>query len=164
MLAIELRFPAGRYHATPWGRHHNEGVAEWPPSPWRLLRALVAVWKRTRADLPADAVRRLLAPLTELPLFTLPAATVAHTRHYVPWEKKGPRDRTLVHDTFVAVRREDAVAVCWPDAELPGDQLAVLAELLANLTHLGRRESWCAARLAEHAPPPNCRPHEAGEV
>jgi CRISPR-associated protein Csb2 len=46
MLALAIRFPAGRFHATPWGRHVNEGAAEWPPSPWRLLRALVATWKR----------------------------------------------------------------------------------------------------------------------
>ena len=50
-VIIKLKFPAGRYHATPWGRHVNEGVPEWPPSPWRLLRALVAVWKRTCPDL-----------------------------------------------------------------------------------------------------------------
>jgi len=30
-VTIKLNFPAGRYHATPWGRHVNEGVAEWPP-------------------------------------------------------------------------------------------------------------------------------------
>jgi len=42
MPLIELRFPAGRYHATPWGSHVNEGAVEWPPSPWRLLRALIA--------------------------------------------------------------------------------------------------------------------------
>ena len=38
-ITIKLTFPGGRYHATPWGRHVNEGVPEWPPSPWRLLRA-----------------------------------------------------------------------------------------------------------------------------
>lgn len=44
MLAISFRFPAGFYHATPWGRHVNEGEVEWPPSPWRVLRALQATW------------------------------------------------------------------------------------------------------------------------
>jgi CRISPR-associated protein Csb2 len=43
MLCFELRFPGGRYHATPWGTHVNEGQIEWPPSPWRLARALLAV-------------------------------------------------------------------------------------------------------------------------
>ena len=61
-VIIKLTFPAGRYHATPWGRHVNEGVPEWPPSPWRLLRALVAVWKRTCPDLSEVQVRRILAP------------------------------------------------------------------------------------------------------
>ena len=52
MLLIELAFPAGRYHATPWGRHVNEGVCEWPPSPYRLVRALYDAWKRKRPDWP----------------------------------------------------------------------------------------------------------------
>ena len=27
---LKLTFPSGRYHATPWGRHVNEGAPEWP--------------------------------------------------------------------------------------------------------------------------------------
>ena len=50
MLVIELTFPSGRYHATAWGHHVNEGVPEWPPSPYRLVRALYDVWKRKRPD------------------------------------------------------------------------------------------------------------------
>ena len=45
MLAIRFDFTANRYHATQWGRHVNEGVLEWPPSPWRILRAIVATWQ-----------------------------------------------------------------------------------------------------------------------
>src|SRR5262245_61252873 len=108
MLAIELRFPGGRYHATPWGRHVNEGVPEWPPSPWRLLRPLVGVWKRTPPTSPEARVRATPQPLAESPRFALPPARVAHTRHYLPGEKKGPADRTLVLDPFVAVSRQSA--------------------------------------------------------
>jgi len=43
MLALSFTFPGGRYHATPWGRHVNEADLEWPPSPWRIVRALIAV-------------------------------------------------------------------------------------------------------------------------
>ena len=42
MFALAIRFVAGRYHATPWGRHVNEADVAWPPEPWRLLRAFVA--------------------------------------------------------------------------------------------------------------------------
>jgi CRISPR-associated protein Csb2 len=36
MLALAFTFPAGRYHATPWGRHVNEADVAWPPEPWRI--------------------------------------------------------------------------------------------------------------------------------
>ena len=54
MLDLEFFFPAGRYHSTPWGRNINEGVPEWPPSPYRLARALIDVWKRKLPDLPEE--------------------------------------------------------------------------------------------------------------
>jgi CRISPR-associated protein Csb2 len=47
MPTLLLRFPSRRYHGTPWGHHVNEGQIEWPPSPWRLLRALLATGYNT---------------------------------------------------------------------------------------------------------------------
>src|SRR5690606_35661989 len=104
MTAVALRFLAGRFHATPWGRHVNEGVPEWPPSPWRLMRGLASSWFRTCSDIPEDKVADLFGILaTNPPAFFLPPASMGHTRHYMPWFKKGPGDRTLVFDTFVVV-------------------------------------------------------------
>lgn len=147
MITVELQLLTGRYHATPWGRHVNEGIPEWPPSPWRLLRALIAVWKQRRPDLEEDEVWEVLRALAEPPLFSLPPATAAHTRHYMPWEKKGPRDRTFVLDTFVVVPPGEEVRFIWPDATLSASQQDLLDDLLTSLPYLGRSESWCAARL-----------------
>src|SRR5690606_1950215 len=82
MLNIVLHFPAGRYHATPWGRHVNEGDVEWPPSPLRLLRALLAVgFNRLGWAAVPDVGRRLLEALSRVPpVFHLPPASAAHTR------------------------------------------------------------------------------------
>src|SRR3954467_9000903 len=148
-ITMTLTFPAGRYHATPWGRHVNEGVAEWPPSPWRLLRALVATWRRKIASLSEESVRRVLEQLVPPPRFYLPPARVAHTRHYMPWEKKGPADRTLVFDTFVVVPRTGAVIVPWKDAALSGEDGRMLCALAENLTTLGRAEGWVHAEQVE---------------
>ena len=63
MVAIGIRFTAGRYSATPWGHQVNEGLIEWPPSPWRLLRALVAVWHRTLPEARQEDVAGLLHAL-----------------------------------------------------------------------------------------------------
>lgn len=51
-LTIAIRFLTGRAHLHPWQTHHSEGRVEWPPSPWRLLRALVAVAGRGLTSLP----------------------------------------------------------------------------------------------------------------
>jgi len=148
-VTIELKFPSGRYHATPWGRHVNEGVPEWPPSPWRFLRALVAVWKRTLPDISTEQVQRILAALAEPPRFKLPPHRVAHTRHYMPWEKKGPEDRTLVFDTFVAVSRKDSLHMAWEHANLAPDDLEALRRWLENLATFGRAEAWVEAQVSE---------------
>jgi len=162
MIAIEFRFLAGRYHATPWGRHVNEGAVEWPPSPWRILRALVATWKRTLPDVAKSDVKPILEMLAaQPPEFELPSAATGHTRHYMPWFKNGPDDRTLVFDTFVVVAREPdetgngwhpaPLVARWPNGCLGEAQRKTLARILANLNTLGRSESWCEATLDDAA-------------
>src|SRR5579875_3554701 len=166
MLSVSIRFLAGRYHGTPWGRHVNEGAVEWPPSPWRVLRALVAAWKRTLPGLPQSRVEPILRLLAEPPQFVLPPASTGHTRHFMPWFKKGPDDRTMVFDTFVALPREAPVLIDWPTAALDSDQTEALSAILGNLNTFGRAEAWCFARLLadeeakEKARHINCRPLE----
>ncbi|HOA73703.1 MAG TPA: type I-U CRISPR-associated protein Csb2 [Phycisphaerae bacterium] len=162
MIAISFEFLSGRYHATPWGRHVNEGVVEWPPSPWRILRAIVATWKRTLPELEESEVKPILEILAaEDPEFELPPASTGHTRHYMPWYKKGPDDRTLVFDAFVAVGRRPngdggwrpaPLVAHWPKASLSEAQRDTLARILTNLNTLGRAESWCEAKLLPEGP------------
>jgi len=153
MISIALTFLAGRFHATPWGHHVNEGVPEWPPSPWRLLRSLVAAWKGKLADrIQTEDAARILRALAENPEFGLPKASSSHTRHYMPWNKKWTPAKphiakTLVFDAFVVVPPETEVLLVWPDAQLNAEDRAALGEWLAQLGYLGRAESWCEARL-----------------
>src|ERR1700674_407939 len=101
MTILELRFPAGRYHATPWGRHVNEGAVEWPPSQFRLVRALVDAWHRKRPDWPESRVLPLLQALCQQPpAYALPGATTGHTRSYLSQNQTDPTDRALVVDAF----------------------------------------------------------------
>jgi CRISPR-associated protein Csb2 len=51
-LTISIRFLTGRAHLHPWQTHHSEGRVDWPPSPWRVLRAIVAVAGRGLTSLP----------------------------------------------------------------------------------------------------------------
>ena len=154
MIRLELRFPAGRYHATPWGNHVNEGVPEWPPSPWRLLRAVLASWFHEGQDVPEPIVRGILQGLAAPPRFHLPEITAAHTRQYQPLYGVASGDSeagktSLVFDTFAALDREASVLIEWQDAVLTTEERSGLTVLLARMTYLGRAESWCDARLLE---------------
>ena len=148
MLAIKFEFTANRYHATQWGRHVNEGAPEWPPSPWRLLRGIVATWRRTLPDLPSERVIPILEALArEYPEFHLPPASTGHTRHYMPYNE-GRRGRTtLVIDSFVAVCPGKPLFAVWPNLELDSYQRKDLGAILRNMPYLGRAESWVEASL-----------------
>jgi CRISPR-associated protein Csb2 len=144
MTVIELTFPAGgRLHATPWGRHVNEGATEWPISPWRIQRALVATWYLKARDEIEEAVMRSLmdALASAAPGFGLPAAVQSHTRHYMPGRGT---DKPKVFDTFV--QSSQPVRIAW-DIILDEAQRSALSILCERLGYLGRAESIVEATL-----------------
>jgi CRISPR-associated protein Csb2 len=147
-----INFSGRRYHATPWGHHVNEGLVEWPPSPWRLLRALLATgytklgWP---GDGPPKAARDLIDKLaTTLPRYRLPSAAGAHSRHYMPLAvlDKGREKTTMVFDTWAQVD-DGVLAVHW-DVVLAEEETETLRAIAENLGYLGRSESWVTASLA----------------
>lgn len=149
MPTLRFRFPGGRYHATPWGHHVNEGQVEWPPSPWRLLRALIACGFSTQrwSEVPPVA-RRLIEKLSSsLPLYRVPEASTAHSRHFMPIGSldKGREKTTLVFDTWADVG-DGELLVRWP-CDLDEEEHRLLCELAAGLGYLGRSESWVEAAL-----------------
>ena len=113
--------------------------------------------------------RRLAALIDRLaeeaPLYRLPAAIHAHTRHYMPWFKKGPDDRTLIFDAFARLDPAEPLIVAWPDTTLAPDERALALHLVERVGYLGRAESWveCEA-LAAWEEEPNCRPTAVGEA
>ncbi|OPY49063.1 MAG: CRISPR-associated protein, family (Cas_GSU0054) [Methanosaeta sp. PtaU1.Bin112] len=147
MLAIEIRFPAGKYHATPWNRQVNEGAVEWPPSPWRILRALISTWyHKLQAEIDEETIRKIIEKLGALPQYFLPEASLGHTRHYMPLYRQAT---TMVIDTFAAIEHESRLIIEWPQVDLSIEEISALSKLLDRIGYLGRAESWIEARLAE---------------
>jgi len=159
VLTLSFEFLAGRYHATSWEHQVNEGTVEWPPSPWRLVRALVAASYKLQPELPAELVRRLLEPLLGPPLYAVPAATTGHTRHYMPTDDKP----TKVFDAFVVPAGR--LEVQWPEAILGAEEIQALDRILSALTYLGRSETWTEVRRID-APTAgfNCIPAHDGSL
>ena len=149
MIAFAFRFPAGRYHATPWGRHANEADVAWPPEPVRILRALIATWRR-KADherFPKTLLDDLIDSLSaEPPVFRLPNAVHTHTRAYMP----APSDKKLIYDAFLRLEPNAELIVAWPGVALTPEQTALTEHLLERLGYLGRAESWASAGIVEN--------------
>lgn len=143
MPTLSIRFIGGHYHATPWDKAQNEGAVEWPPSPWRLLRALIATGYAKLPEwlegTPPPIARSLIERLASvLPAYKLPPATGAHTRHYMPTDTKP----TLVLDARAVVHPGHApLLVHWP-VELTPEEQALFDALAVRLGYLGRAESW----------------------
>jgi CRISPR-associated protein Csb2 len=154
VISLVFRFSAGRYHATPWGRHVNEADVEWPPSPWRVLRALIAVYwrKADRHRFTEDDLATLIDTLASgLPVYRLPDAVHAHTRHYMPIRVGSSEKTTLVFDAFARVDATEELAIGWPNVVLAARSTELLAHLVPLVGYLGRAEAWVEAEVRKGA-------------
>ncbi|AWS44516.1 type I-U CRISPR-associated protein Csb2 [Streptosporangium sp. 'caverna'] len=152
-VVLALHFPWGRYHATPWGRYVNEGAVELPPSPWRLLRALYAIWQLRAPELDAGVVHDLLARLAVPPSYLIPPYRIAHTRHYYPDSKhrSGSISTDKAIDAFAVLDGNQTIYALWP-VDLNTEQSDALARLAKSIPYIGRADSTCEAELLDGVP------------
>ncbi|MGB7326600.1 MAG: type I-U CRISPR-associated protein Csb2 [Rubripirellula sp.] len=154
MFGIEIKFPAGRYHATLWQTHVNEGQVEWPPSPWRLLRAWMSVgythlaW---RDEVPSEFSELIDMIAKSPPSYRLPRGVTSHTRHYMPVIEGKSQKTSKVVDSFIRILGDESLWMKF-DATLSDSQTKLLGELCDNLAYLGRAESWVDVSLHNETP------------
>jgi CRISPR-associated protein Csb2 len=130
-LTISIRFLTGRAHLHPWQAHHSEGKVEWPPSQWRLLRALVAVAGRglTSLPYPDEEPPSKAEPVVEVSGMSKPK------ERGVPAEAKKKLSFSKARQTLALKQQlTDAEADAWKAAnplERFGDALERLRDLAA---------------------------------
>lgn len=171
--AISYRFPSGLYHAKAWGRDGNEGEVEWPPSPWSVLRALLATWLRKRRtigwelggklqneDEAGRVLRKVILDLAgTLPVYQLPRVSRSLICPHKPGAGALHRASPRCH-AFVRINPEDELIMAWPDVSLEPDERRLLDALLRELENLGGNECRVEARLIQWEGRPNCYPAE----
>jgi CRISPR-associated protein Csb2 len=151
MLTIWLRFPYGRFYAHPWGQNPvRVAEAEWPPSPWRLLRAIAAAWFRRNPGLPASCEFSTLMETLgqELPVMKLPPVSFSKTVHYHP-NPGVPSGKVRHENHFVAVGGD--VLFQWTLAKIASKNRGAeavrikttLEDLVVDISYFGRAESVC---------------------
>jgi CRISPR-associated protein Csb2 len=186
-LIIEQQFPLGRFHATRWNQGaFGDAYGEWPPSPWRLLRALAMRWfQYARETGDADTTIRdgLLQSLaSSLPAYSLPPSTWRGPalKQYQPtnidWTDKSKAaagykkpQTTLVEDHYRALAPDESIFWCWENLDLAEPQQQLLTRLLERTLYFGRAESFSRLRRVAELPAGaelNCRleKHDKGTM
>ncbi|MBX5484901.1 MAG: type I-U CRISPR-associated protein Cas5/Cas6 [Myxococcaceae bacterium] len=177
-IVLRQEFPLGRFHATPWRVNpFDDPHGEWPPSPWRLVRAVTArwyQWVREAKEEPdfsqLEKLQRALCKSTYA--FHLPLAARKGTplRQYQPTEfgwhpaekkKAGIRSygTSLVQDNYWCVPPDSPVWWFIEGDEWTDEVRAVLAQCLERMTYFGRAETLTRIRMAcstDEIPDANC--------
>jgi len=176
MTTIKLTFPWGRYYAHPWGINPARlREPEWPPSPWRLLRALVSAWFRAHPGrVPSKECIELIESLgRELPKIGFSRVSFGQTVHWQPnygATDRNDKDKAAYKNTrhenhFAAVH--GPVFFRWLNLTLEEKHSRILKALLAELTYFGRAESLCHAEVYDKEPPGDigwCSPTDGRKI
>lgn len=169
-LVLQQSFPLGRFHSTPWRINpFDDAYGEWPPSPWRLTRAVVARWyqwrRETAGTWPEDELESLIRALCRSEYrFYLPdqARQLAILRQYQPVEfgwnpaaKKAAGTKSygtsLIQDNAWCIPPdEDLFWFVEGNAWTP-KLVEILDQCLGRIVYFGRAEALTSI----------CRAHEA---
>ena len=118
MIAFKITLLSGRYHSTPWGRNVNEGIPEFPPSPYRIVRAIIDSWLRKRPSWDIDILQTIIEKLSENPpLFSTPRFTEGVILSYMSQNSKEITKKQLIYDGFISINPEDQIYVIWKNVE-----------------------------------------------
>lgn len=154
MTTIAFQFPTRRYHASRWGTHVNEGQVEWPPSPWRILRGILATGytKLHWSSPPEEAIALVHKLASVAPSFRLPPSVEAHSRHYMPVIAGRSQSTTKVLDTFLRFEDDSPLLVHYP-VEISAAERTLLERIVSRFGYLGRAESWVEGSLLDGPQP-----------
>ncbi|MCC6222188.1 MAG: type I-U CRISPR-associated protein Cas5/Cas6 [Thermoleophilia bacterium] len=154
-LVVAARFPFGRYAATPWFRSRREhvGNVEWPPSPWRIARALLCTARRLGGG-EVDAVVALVRRLAAVePRYVLPPAAEVVYAQWMPQLEFDDHplagDRSENGHTLLDLDPEAELLVSWPAIELEDPERDRLRRLLSATPFLGQSVSICELELRD---------------
>lgn len=168
-VAIAISLVSNLYGANPWNTAHIEGKVEYPPSPWRILRSILAGFYLCQGK--PIALNSALYKLSQVhPEFYLPATTYTQHRYY---RKDQTNDANLykggrkVIEPALRFHPEDnTIWVRFPNVIFSPEEQTAIVQVLPYCRYLGRSEYLADWRLKDSGqmPAPNATPDATGTI
>lgn len=162
MITIKIKFESNRYSATPWDNNVNENIPEWPPSIYRLYRAMIDSWYR-RTDYTEEQVIKVFSVLTAtMPCYKIPEYTSSYTVSFMNI-KTGTNialsESSLIYNPFININEPLYIVY---NMDIDEESRAILNKILNGINFLGRSESWVSMSLTDEEIKCNFMPSENG--
>ncbi|MGI0488878.1 type I-U CRISPR-associated protein Csb2 [Pantanalinema rosaneae CENA516] len=166
-VVITISLLNNLYGANPWNTAHIEGKVEYPPSPWRILRSILAgSYLCQEKPIALDSAVYKLSQVR--PEFYLPATTYTQHRYY---RKDQTNDENLykggrkVIEPALRFHQEDnTIWVHFPNVVFSPEEQTAVTQVLPYCRYLGRSEyiaDWQLKDLGQ-MPRPNATPEPTG--
>lgn len=167
MIVIKIKFEANRYNATPWQNNVNENIPEWPPSIYRLYRAIIDSWKRkyinSKDKIAKDNIMKIFEILTHVnPYYKIPEYTQSYTVSYMNVKTNtnlSKSDSALIYNPFIYIK--DCLYIVF-NVDIDNESREILNKVLSGINFLGRSESWVSISLTDEKIECNFIPSENG--
>jgi CRISPR-associated protein Csb2 len=167
-MIIAIHLLLNQYQANAWHHAHCEGLIDWPPAPWRILRAIVAGSYNVHLPKKHQAtLKGLLHKMAQVePEYYLPKATYIQHRSPRPQMKPGKPPEIKPGKTLYAagllLDEEDSTLFIRYPFELSETEDLVLRLIFNGLTYLGRKEAAAKWEIVEEMPESNAIPNPEG--
>jgi CRISPR-associated protein Csb2 len=165
-MIIKISLLTHQYHGNAWHHAHCEGLIDYPPAPWRILRSIVAgSYNVNNAPEHQAVLKQLLWKMAQvLPTYYLPPTA------YLQWRSPRPqvqKDATItpgktLYSACLILPENDSAIYCNYDIDCTALEKSILTQVMEGITYLGRRESPAVWELVEEMPKPNAYPEQSG--
>ncbi len=157
-IVVAARFPFGRYAATPWFRSRREhvGNVEWPPSPWRIARALLCTGHRLGDEHVQASLGLVHRLATVEPRYQLPPAGEVVYAQWMPQlefdDHPLATSRSENGHTLLDLDPDAELLITWPEVTLDEAEQEQLRTLVEAIPFLGQSVSVCELAIRDAWP------------
>ena len=165
-MIIKISLTLNQYHGNAWHHAHCEGLIDWPPAPWRILRAIVAGSYNVNFSQEQQVIlKQVVWKMAQVsPSYYLPPTA------YLQWRSPRPQVQKdasiapgkILYCACLLVPEDDSAIYCNYNVDCSEEEWKILQQVMQGITYLGRRESPAIWELVKDMPQANAYPDPNG--